>query len=161
MITCGTAPLIRGQAEANNKRSISRDNVYSMARDVWAGDTSFQEDFDSEEITKFFEQSSSVSTTLDTMDGDDTKLNADGAREYVGKLLGKSKNGELEEEEFTLLQGLISEWMLMKQERNFKQGQAKKDKEINQSLTRQGTSVSLAERDRRIEPLSVDGAMGP
>jgi hypothetical protein len=154
-------PLIRGQAEANNKRSISRDNVYSMARDVWAGDTSFQEDFDSEEITKFFEQSSSVSTTLDTMDGDDTKLNADGAREYVGELLGKSKNGELEEEEFTLLQGLISEWMLMKQERNFKQGQAKKDKEINQSLTRQGTSVSLAERNRRIEPLSVDGAMGP
>jgi hypothetical protein len=46
MITRGTDPLIRGQAEANNKRSISRDNVYSMARDVWAGDTSFQEDFD-------------------------------------------------------------------------------------------------------------------
>jgi hypothetical protein len=50
--------------------------------------------------------------------------------------------------------------MLMKQERNFKQGQAKKDKEINQSLTRQGTSVSLAERNRRAGTLDVDGAMG-
>lgn len=153
--------LISGQAEANNKRSISRDNVYSMAKDVWAGDTSFKDDFASEEITKFFEQSSSISTTLDANDGNDAGFNAEGARRYVDVLLDKSKNGELEEEEFTLLQGLISEWMLMKQERNFKQGQAKKNQEINQSLTRQGTSVSLAERNRRINELSVDGAMGP
>ena len=87
------------------------------------------------------------------------RSSAEGARAYVGKLLDKSKNGELEEEEFTLLQGLISEWMLMKQERNFKQGQAKKNKEIDQSLTRQGTSVSLAERNRRQGLLDVDASM--
>jgi hypothetical protein len=75
-------------------------------------------------------------------------------------LIKGAKNGELDEEQFTLLQGLISEWMLMKQERNFKQGQVKKDKEINESLTRQGTSVSLAERNRRAGTLDVDGAMG-
>jgi hypothetical protein len=50
--------------------------------------------------------------------------------------------------------------MLMKQERNFKQGQAKKYQEIDQSLTRQATSVSIAERNRRRGELSVDGALG-
>lgn len=152
--------LISGQAEANNKRSISRDNVYSMAKDVWAGDTSFQEDFASEKIDNFFDQASGASDTLDLNDGDESAFNAAGAREYVDVLLAKSKTGELKEEEFTLLQGLISEWMLMKQERNFKQGQVKKNNEINQSLTRQGTAQSLAERDARIGALSVDGALG-
>ena len=159
------SPLIRGQAEANNKRSISRDNVYSMARDVWAGDTSFQEDFESESITNFFDniEGDPIMEQLAANDGIEgdvlVRSSAEGARAYVGKLLDKSKNGELEEEEFTLLQGLISEWMLMKQERNFKQGQVKKDKEIDQSLTRQGTSVSLAERNRRRGGPSVDEAL--
>jgi hypothetical protein len=45
-------PLISVAAEANNKRSISRDNVYSMARDVWAGDTSFLEDFEEFDLTQ-------------------------------------------------------------------------------------------------------------
>ena len=167
-------PLISGQAEANNKRSISRDNVYSMARDVWAGDTSFEEDFESESIDNFFDNSEGdpIMEQLAANDGvgvdesgfDDgrgvlTRSSADGARKYVKVLLDKSKNGELEEEEFTLLQGLISEWMLMKQERNFKQGQVKKYQEINESLTRQATSVSLAERNRRTSELSVDASM--
>ena len=168
------SPLISGQAEANNKRSISRDNVYSMARDVWAGDTSFKEDFASESIDSFFDniEGDPIMEQLAANDGvgvdengfDDgsgglTRSSAVGARAYVDGLLDKSKNGELEEEEFTLLQGLISEWMLMKQERNFKQGQVKKNKEIDQSLTRQGTSVSLAERNRRRGGPSVDEAL--
>ena len=165
--------LISGQAEANNKRSISRDNVYSMARDVWAGDTSFREDFASESIDNFFDniegdpimEQLAANDGVGVVDGVDdgsgglTRDSVSGARTYVDGLLDKSKNGELEEEEFTLLQGLISEWMLMKQERNFKQGQAKKYQEIDQSLTRQATSVSLAERNRRRSALSVDGAL--
>jgi hypothetical protein len=157
------SPLIRGQAEANNKRSISRDNVYSMARDVWAGDTSFQEDFDEFDLTQILAGADEAGKYLmDDADGKpDGNTDPEQAKEYVRGLVDDAKKGELDEEQFTLLQGLISEWMLMKQERNFKLGQAKKDKEIDQSLTRQGTTISLAERDRRRGALSVDGAMGP
>jgi hypothetical protein len=157
-------PLISVAAEANNKRSISRDNVYSMARDVWAGDTSFLEDFEEFDLTQILAGADKAGKDLldESVDGKlDGNTDPDLAKTYVRDFLIKgAKNGELDEEQFTLLQGLISEWMLMKQERNFKQGQAKKDKEINESLTRQGTSVSLAERNRREDRLSVDGAMG-
>ena len=158
------SPLIRGQAEANNKRSISRDNVYSMARDVWAGDTSFLEDFEEFDLTQILAGADKAGKDLldESVDGKlDGNTDPDLAKTYVRDFLIKgAKKGELDEEQFTLLQGLISEWMLMKQERNFKQGQVKKDKEINESLTRQGTSVSLAERNRRAGTLDVDGAMG-
>jgi hypothetical protein len=157
-------PLISVAAEANNKRSISRDNVYSMARDVWAGDTSFLEDFEEFDLTQILAGADKAGKDLldESVDGKlDGNTDPDLAKTYVRDFLIKgAKNGELDEEQFTLLQGLISEWMLMKQERNFKQGQVKKDKEINESLTRQGTSVSLAERNRRAGTLDVDGAMG-
>jgi hypothetical protein len=154
--------LISGQAEANNKRSISRDNVYSMARDVWAGDTSFQDDFDEFDLTQILAGADEAGENLmDDADGElDGNTDPGQAKEYVRSLVDNAKKGELEEEQFTLLQGLISEWMLMKQERNFKQGQAKKYQEIDQSLTRQATSVSIAERNRRRGELSVDGALG-
>jgi hypothetical protein len=145
-------PLISVAAEANNKRSISRDNVYSMARDVWAGDTSFLEDFEEFDLAQIEAGADEKGKFLmNDADGDpDNGIDLEQAKEYVRiDLIEGAKKGELSEEQFTLLQGLISEWMLMKQERNFKLGQVKKDKEINESLTRQGTSVSLAERNRR------------
>lgn len=162
-------PLISKQAEANNKRSISRDNVYSMARDVWAGDTSFREDFASESIDNFFDniegdpimEQLAANDGVGVVDGVDdgsgglTRDSVSGARTYVDGLLDKSKNGELEEEEFTLLQGLISEWMLMKQERNFKQGKIKLNNDNIQALTRSGGAVNLA----AAAGLSTDTAM--
>jgi len=70
-------------------------------------------------------------------------------------LIEGAKKGELSDEQFTLLQGLISEWMLMKQERNFKQGKLKLNNDNIQALTRSGGAANLA----AAAGLSTDTAM--
>ncbi len=151
-------PLISKQAEINNKRSISRDNVYSMARDVWAGDTSFQDDFDEFDLTQILAGADEAGKNLmDDADGDPTNgVDPKQAKEYVRiDLIEGAKKGELSDEQFTLLQGLISEWMLMKQERNFKQGKLKLNNDNIQALTRSGGAANLA----AAAGLSTDTAM--
>jgi len=151
--------LISGQAEANNKRSISRDNVYSMAKDVWAGDTSFQEDFEEFDLTQILAGADKAGKDLidESVDGKvDDNIDPVLAKRYVRNVLIEgAKKGELDEEQFTLLQGLISEWMLMKQERNFKQGKIKLNNDNIQALTRSGGAANLA----AAAGLSTDTAM--